>query len=129
MNGFIRTKDGKIIDLNNIDLNTQLNDKEYYDIRSQKFELIKVVKQADTIEELIKVGDLVRADYDITFICDDPEHHNHLFEIDFINEADDLCNLDLDFEIEKDKITELYTKQGRNYMLVAEKIDGEWRLV
>lgn len=27
------------------------------------------------------------------------------------------------------KVTKLYTKQGRDYILVAEKIVGEWRVL
>lgn len=60
-------------------------------------------KTSDTIKKLIKAGDLVRIE-------------NRLFEVD-----EYLLKYKQDFEI-----TELYTKQGNNYILVARKENGEW---
>lgn len=123
MKRFIRTKDGKIHEI--ADNYRSINDcgfvfapecKVFFDQNDDFKEpkRIEIIKQADTIEELIECGDLICKENELYVVIkhkDDLEvclrqNYNHFLEI-----------------------TELYTKQGRNYVLVAEKVDGEWRIL
>lgn len=106
MKRYIRTKDGKIFDFKKVWIKTIWEEWEQKEIERLNDEFIKdnrltVIKQADTIEELIEVGDLVKIG-------------NGLFEVDEFH-----LEYKEDFEI-----TELYTKQGRNYVLVWTKEEG-----
>lgn len=128
MNPCVRTKDGKIWDTT----------RYYYGIRYGKPVIVgdglalyskddngretycgcgEIVKQEDSIEKLIEVGDLVKAKYKNVYgVLEEGvveilsmEH----FSKGYINK---ICTI-----IE---ITELYTKQGRNYVPVWTKEEG-----
>lgn len=98
MKRYIRTKDGKIIDC------------EQHCCLLGVITIDEIIKQSDTIEKLIEVGDLTERGFvgellSNGFITNDDHFHLFMF------------------------ITELYTKQGNNYILVARKEDGEWRVL
>lgn len=106
MKRYIRTKDNKIFD------STKPIEQAFTKNGCGGFRIMPnikgAVKEADTIEELIEVGDLINRNGIINY-CDDE---------DYIMSS-----------IKFAEITELYTKQGRNYILVAENINGEWSVI
>lgn len=71
----------------------------------------EVLKRADTIEELIEVGDLTTYGFVRKLGKGDKIFYNG-FEWIYL-----------------DLIIELYTKKGDNYILVATKENGEWRVL
>ena len=123
MKRYIRTKDGKIIDTEEIiTINGTLfcGDDKF----NNKAELLnEIIKQADTIEELIK-------DYDCLYIKDlyddmvlvveskvKPFGYNEPIKVkEFL-------------KLTSCRELELYTKQGNNYILVTRKENGEWRVI
>lgn len=137
MKRYIRTKNGMIFE--NIPLNSReieeglvikgnkIFNKYWYEPSFEKFyvqydEIGTIEKEADTIEELIMVGDLVCFDGFICYVYIE-KGSNRLFV--WYPEEEVMVYLDKNY----DGITELYTKQGNNYILVARKENGEWRVL
>lgn len=106
MNRYIRTKDGKIIDTKEmIIINGTLfcGDDKF----NNKAELLnEIIKKADTIEDLIMDGDLA---------------HD--------SECDEMFFIDNFTIFDYGAFDELYTKQNNDYILVARKENGEWRVI
>lgn len=101
MKRYIRTKGGKIYDIKEL---RYVFNKFYFPTKEDYERAIQgtIIKQAATVEGLIEDNDLTDLGY--------------WKDIAYKDEAD----------IE---ITELYTKQGNNYILVAKKVNGEWRVL
>jgi len=113
MKRYIRTKDGKIIPSERLEKNSNnefwvLNE---FEIGTYIIDYDFIIKQADTIEELIMVGDLVRL-----------EKFGML-------ESEEWEEWEVIYNAFNNVITELYTKQGNNFILVARKENGEWRVI
>lgn len=117
MKRYIRTKDGKIFERKSrVDKTFYYENRTYTsyyftilnDSSLEKFlnQFGGVVKQADTIEKLIKEGDLVKTGQTLLEVVCDVKRYVE----DFI-------------------LTELYTKQCGNYICVACKENGEWRVI
>lgn len=119
MKRFIRTKDGKIFDLQAVNHSIR-----HAKIRKVNNGDIEIIKEADTIEELIEVGDLVKFGGSGSHRIVSSYYFKPNKERDYTSFKD--------YEgviYDTQYITELYTKQDRNYVLVAEKVDGEWRVL
>lgn len=104
-NRFVRLQNGIIFDLEHLPTGIwfdgeNIKDDESWD--SANIFTNDFAKESDTIEKLIEDNDLT----DLGFWKD----------IAYKDEADI-------------NITELYTKQGDNYILVAHKENGEWRVI
>lgn len=137
MKRYIRTKDAKIIDtkleVENVIKNHNERCSYFRRVASYKFrnylgylecygydkngkkipdlilfdlDLEDIEKQADTIDDLIMDGDLV---------------HD--------SECDEMFFIDNYTIFDYGAFDELYTKQGNNYILVARKENGEWRVI
>lgn len=116
MKRYIRTKDGKIKDLKVL---RYAFEKSYFPNQKDYEDLLQspIIKTADTIEELIKVGDLVKfggtgSHTFVSVLRDKTSFYDYWGCIK-----------------EYQYITELYTKQGNDYILVAKKENGEWRVI
>lgn len=130
MKRYIRTKDGKIFDTKNETNSIVLRDlndisKREEAIVSEHFGNIcgilkkDIIKQADTIEELIEVGDLVKFGGSGSHRIVSSYYFKPNKERDYTSFKD--------YEgviYDTQYITELYTKQGRNYVLVWTKEEG-----
>lgn len=116
MKRYIRTKDGKIFDI----CRDYIYDK--YDYYRAIKDCYEILKEADTIEELIEVGDLV---------FDDEEDSSFCFIVNRIYKKYGVICFEGEFKCSRyaDMITEFYTKKGNDYILVAKKEKGEWRVI
>lgn len=124
MKRYIRTKDGKIIPTKRLKKN---DDNEFwvlneFGIGTYIIDTTFIINQADTIEELIEVGDLYFYNIKLT----DRKVENQF----------DILGLTYDKDIMLAKIragqielTSLYTKQGNDYILVARKEKRKWRVL
>lgn len=105
MKRYIRTKDGKIIKIiyncKIIKCKNKIIVKDYYG--ETHYHNAKISKN---IEDLITIGDLIEF------------RNGHSYKVE-----GKLTNYD------KQCISKLYTKQGNNYILVARKENGEWRVL
>lgn len=128
MKRYIRTKDGKIIDLDgNVkycrrDLYKDLSREEWWTL-VQAHDFIKttdIVAESDNITDLIMVGDLV-------------EYTDYIYGFDMTNLLRviltcDLVNDDIlamkPYCCDENELQKLYTKQGDNYVLVWDKERG-----
>lgn len=106
MKRYIRTKDGKIFDLQAVNHSVR-----HAKIRKVNNGDIEIVKQADTIEELIEVGDLVKMKTEAGL--------DMIINVFSLIKTGEMAFQKIYKNYED--ITELYTKQGRNYVLVWTK--------
>lgn len=127
MKRYIRTKDGKIIDLNyalyTLHKLTVFNGKKAYYFQDCEngdghyLTFDQIVKETNTIEELIEVGDFIIAKDNIAY--------SGLVEEIYLDCCEEkIFNLGLHCFIHYTRIAELYTKQGNNYILVWDKDKG-----
>lgn len=107
MKKYIRTKDGKFVEIIKIVNNIYVSKTNEYYYKDD------ILKQADIIDELIEAGDLIRAfatlDEVIRVSENRIETHFHLLKYGDVHE--------------------FYTKQGDNYILVAKTEDGKWKVI
>lgn len=122
MERFIRTKNGKIIDTTKFE-NVYYNELGYLILESEDTNYCinddEIINQADTIEELTEFGDLVGLRFLSTI--------SNQFVVKFPNGERAIGNYAFDYAMSK--AVELYTKQGNDYILVAKKEKGEWRVI
>lgn len=114
MKRFVRTTDGMIFDLNKKNKKPiKFESDEIISLFGLKF---KIKRQSNNIEDLIVVGDLVRGTIETKYSVNKTIFNNVLFEVRNKMRLKEIT-----------EVFEFYSKIGRNYVLVAEKVNGKWR--
>lgn len=136
MKRYIRLKNGKIIDFNNVwiketfDKNSiHFRPKEvvekmnanYYESYLKNTKGSDIVAESDNILDLMQVGDL---------ICYEPKHTVlNQDNYDYIHDKDERDDI-IEFINNNIRLFKaLYTKQGNDFILVARKTENEWEVI
>lgn len=131
MKRYIRTKDGKIFDISKYlkliegfceDLYDEYSAFDIVCERELGTKYLYIVKQSDTIEELIEVGDLIV--YIDQNLKKDSLRQPEIAKVYLSQSGKELCCEGAWLKYFFKDLLELYTKQGRNYVLVWTKEEG-----